>query len=214
MTDRDRAKEPTTDEELRQVTIGAPTEVQGPILIVDYDPEWPVLFAREAAKIRAALGERALMVEHAGSTSVPGLVAKPIIDIIVAVAHSGDESTYVPALEAAGYRLRIREPEWEEHRLLQGTHPDVNVHVLTIGSSEITRMLTLRDWLRANEADRELYAATKRELASRTWKYVQHYADAKTTVIAEIMARAEAARATAAEEQAVKRQNADRGTSC
>jgi GrpB-like predicted nucleotidyltransferase (UPF0157 family) len=199
MTDRDRAREPTTDEELREATIGAPTEVNGQIQLVDSDPEWPVLFAREAAKIRAALGDRALMIEHAGSTSVPGLMAKPIIDIIVAVANSGDESTYVPALEAAGYRLRIREPEWEEHRLLKGTSPDVNMHVFTLGSREVTRMLTLRDWLRANESDRALYAATKRDLASRTWRYVQNYADAKTTVITEIMARAEAARATAAE---------------
>jgi len=194
MTERDRAQQPTTEEELRQVTIGGPTELNGQILLVDYDPDWPIRFEREAAKIRAALGERALMIEHAGSTSVPGLVAKPILDIIVAVVNSRDESTYVPALEAAGYRLHIREPEWEEHRLFKGTHPAVNMHVFTIGSREIRRMLTMRDWLRANEADRELYAATKRELASRTWKYGQHYADAKTTVITEIMARAEAAR--------------------
>ena len=194
MTERDRAREPTTDEELRAATIGAPTEVNGQILLVDYDPQWPVLFEREAVKIRAALGSRALMIEHVGSTSVPGLMAKPIIDIIVAVADSSDESTYVPTLEAAGYRLHIREPGWEQHRLLKGTQPDVNLHVFTQDSRELSRMLTMRDWLRANEADRELYAATKQELASRTWKYVQNYADAKSTVIAEIMARAEAAR--------------------
>ncbi len=205
MSHRDRAKEPTTEAELREATLGAPTEVNGQILLVDYDPQWPVLFEHEAANIRAALGERALMIEHAGSTAVPGLMAKPIIDIIVAVADSGDESTYVPALEAAGYQLRIREPEWEQHRLLKGTHPDVNMHVFGIGSREITRMLTMRDWLRSNEADRELYAATKRELASRTWKYVQNYADAKTTVIAEIMARAEATRASAARNQGSNR---------
>lgn len=195
MAERDRAQQPVSEEELRKVTIGSPTEVNGQILLVDYDPQWPVLFAREAEKIRAALGDRALLIEHVGSTSVPGLMAKPIIDIILAVADSGDESTYVPALEAAGYRLRIREPEWEQHRLLKGTHPDVNMHVFSVGSREIHRMLTMRDWLRSNEADRELYAATKRELAARTWKYVQNYADAKTTVISEIMARAEAARA-------------------
>ncbi|HEY0096640.1 MAG TPA: GrpB family protein [Archangium sp.] len=194
MTERDRAQQPTTEEELREVTIGGPTVLNGKILLVDYDPAWPILFEREAEKIRAALGGRALMLEHVGSTSVPGLMAKPIIDIILAVADSGDESTYVPALEAAGYRLHIREPEWEEHRLLKGVNPAVNLHVFTTGSREVHRMLTMRDWLRANEADRELYAATKRELASRTWKYVQNYADAKSTVIGEIMARAEAAR--------------------
>lgn len=198
MSRRDSAKGPTTEQELREATIGAPTEVNGQILLVDYDPRWPVLFEREATKIRAALGERALMIEHAGSTSVPGLAAKPILDIIVAVADSGEEAAYVPALEAAGYRLRIREPEWEQHRMLEGTQPSVNMHVFSRGAREITRMLTMRDWLRSNEADREFYAATKRELAARSWKYVQHYADAKTTVIAEIMARAEAARGPSA----------------
>lgn len=193
MRGRDRAQNPTTEEELREATLGGPTELNGPIVLSPSDPAWPVQFAREEAKIRAALGGRALAVEHVGSTSVPGLVAKPILDLVLAVADSADEAAYVPALEAAGYRLRIREPAWEEHRLLTGSPPDVNLHVFSAGAREITLMLRMRDWLRANAADRELYAATKQALAARTWKYVQHYADAKTTVIAEILARAEAA---------------------
>lgn len=192
--DRDRALEPTTEEELQQITIGGPQALNSQITLVEYDPEWPKLFEIEAGKIRAALGERALLLEHAGSTSVPGLCAKPIIDIILGVADSSDESTYAPDLEAAGYSLRIREPEWFEHRVFKGIEPSVNLHVFTIGCSEIDRMLLLRDWMRSHHQDRDLYANTKRDLSQRTWKYVQHYADAKSTVVAEIMSRAQASR--------------------
>lgn len=190
--DRDRALEPTTDEELQQVTIGGPQVLNSRITLMEYDPEWPKLFEIEAGKIRAALGERALLLEHAGSTSVPGLCAKPILDIILGVADSSDESTYASDLEATGYPLRIREPEWFEHRVFKGADPVVNLHVFTIGCSEIDRMLLMRDWMRSHPADRDLYANAKRDLAQRTWKYVQHYADAKSAVVAEIMSRAEA----------------------
>lgn len=152
------------------------------------------MFAREAERIRAALGERALQIEHAGSTAVPGLAAKPVIDIVLAVADSRDESGYAPALEAAGYRLIIREPEWYEHRMFKGSQPETNLHVFSSGCPEIDRMLIFRDWLRANAADRDLYARTKRELSQRRWERVQDYADAKTAIVAQIMARAQAPR--------------------
>jgi GrpB-like predicted nucleotidyltransferase (UPF0157 family) len=135
---------------------------------------------------------RAIIVEHIGSTSVPGLVAKPIIDILLSVANSADEPSYVPALEAAGYVLRIREPDWHEHRLFKGPDVNINLHVFTTGSEEIRKHLMLRDWLRTNDADRELYANAKRSLARRKWKYVQNYADAKTEVIEGILERAKA----------------------
>lgn len=179
-----------TEEELRAVTVGELAPLAGPIEIVDYDPRWPALFEREAQGIRAALGDRVLLLEHVGSTSVPGLAAKPRIDILLVVADSADEPTYVPALEAAGYLLRIREPDWYEHRMFKGPDTEVNLHVLSEGCVEIERMLLFRDWLRRNDADRELYERTKRELAQRTWKYTQNYADAKTAVVEEIMARA------------------------
>ena len=162
-----------------------------PVRVVDYDPAWPEVFRAEAARIRGALGERALLLEHAGSTSVPGLAAKPVIDIVLAVADSSAEAAYASALETAGYRLRIREPEWHEHRLFQGREDRVNLHVFPEGCPEIGRMLRFRDWLRSNAADRDLYARTKRELAQRDWKSVQEYADAKADVVAEILARAE-----------------------
>jgi GrpB-like predicted nucleotidyltransferase (UPF0157 family) len=164
----------------------------GPIVLVEYDPRWGLRFEREAHRIRAALGARALLVEHAGSTSVPGLAAKPIVDIVLAVPFSSHEDDYVPALEAEGYALRIREPDWYEHRVLKKTDPNINLHVFSADCPEIDRMLAFRDHLRANEADRQLYERTKRELAGREWAYVQDYADAKTEVVEEIIARARA----------------------
>lgn len=174
---------------IRAYTIGPLQQLSSRILIVDYDPRWPELYAREANRIQSVLGSRALRIEHAGSTSVPGLAAKPIIDLLLAVADSAEEDAYAPALEAAGYGLRIREPGWFEHRMFKGPDTDINLHVFTCGCPEIERMLKFRDWLRNNAADRDLYARTKRALAEKKWQYVQNYADAKTAVIEEIVAR-------------------------
>jgi len=181
---------PTTEEELRAIVVGELKPLAGPIVIDEYDPEWPHRFEREERRIRAALGERALQIEHAGSTSVPGLAAKPIIDIVLVVADTTDEPAYVPALEAAGYVLRWREPDWYEHRMFRENETDVNLHVFSEGCEEVEKMLVFRDWLRENAADREHYERTKRELAKQKWKYGQNYADAKSAVVAEIMARA------------------------
>ena len=180
----------TTDEQLQAVTVGERKPHNAPITLAEYDPAWPELFEREAERIRMALGDRALRLEHTGSTSVPGLAAKPIIDITLLVPDSADEPAYAPALEAAGYVLRIREPHWLEHRLFKGPDTDVNLHVFSEGCVELDRMVGFRDWLRAHPDDRELYERTKRELATRTWRHVQHYADAKTGVVEEIIARA------------------------
>jgi len=185
---------PKTEEEIRAYTIGELKPLSERIRIVEYDPRWPELFTREADRIRSLLGERALRIEHAGSTSVPGLPAKPILDLVLVVPDSSDEPAYVPALEAGGYVLRIREPEWYEHRVFKGPDTDVNLHVFSDGCPEIDRMRLFRDWLRSHAADRELYARSKRELAQRDWKYVQNYADAKTAIVQEILARASSAR--------------------
>jgi GrpB-like predicted nucleotidyltransferase (UPF0157 family) len=179
-----------SEEALRAVTIGELVLLNGPVQLVEYDPAWPARFEREASRIRAALGDRARRLEHVGSTSVPGLPAKPIIDVLLVVSDSSDESTYLPALESAGYVLRIREPEWFEHRLFRGPESEVNIHVFTEGADEVDRMLAFRDWLRTHEDDRLSYERTKRELAARNWKYVQHYADAKSEVVEGILRRA------------------------
>lgn len=181
-----------TDEQMRAVTVGELTPLpQQPIQIVDYDPLWPQLFAREAERITAALGDRMLLLEHVGSTSVPGLAAKPKIDMVLVVANSADEPCYVPHLEAVGYRLQIRETDWYEHRMFKGPDTDINLHVFSADCPEVDRMLLLRDWLRRNSADRQLYEQTKRQLASQHWTYMQNYADAKTAVVEEILARAQ-----------------------
>jgi GrpB-like predicted nucleotidyltransferase (UPF0157 family) len=191
MSSRDDANgTPTTEEYLEKVTVGNLQPHNAPITLVDYDPRWPKLFEREADRIRSVLGDLVLRVEHVGSTSVPGLCAKPIIDILLVVPDASDESAYVPALEAAGYRLRIREPEWFEHRLFKGPDTDTNLHVFSEGTPEIERMLRFRDWLRTCAEERERYAQAKRRLARRRWRYVQEYAEAKTAIVQEIMDRA------------------------
>jgi GrpB-like predicted nucleotidyltransferase (UPF0157 family) len=188
-------KKPETDEEMAAIRVsGTVTPSNAPIHLADYDPTWPLIYDLEAAKIRAALGDRATVLEHIGSTSIPGLCAKPLIDILLAVADSGDEAAYVPALTAQGYRLHLREPDWEQHRVMKGDLPPVNLHVFTTGSREITRMLAFRDRCRNDPEERRLYEAAKRELAARTWRHVQHYANAKSEVVEDIIARALAAR--------------------
>ena len=180
----------TSDEKLRQATVGELERLDGPVILEKYNPAWPAKYAREADRIRAALRDRAIRIEHIGSTAVPGLIAKPIIDILLVVDDSANEASYVPALEAAGFLLRIREPDWYEHRLFKSQDASINLHVFTIGSKEIERILIFRDWLRINEADRNLYARTKKSLASRKWKYTQNYADAKSEVVEAILVRA------------------------
>ena len=195
MAPADSGHEPrlTTEEDLQAISVGEVVPHNAPVTLAEYDPQWPALFDREAARIRAVLGGTAVRVEHVGSTSVPGLAAKPIIDIVLAVPDSADEAAYVPAMEAAGYTLWSREPDWFEHRMFKGPDTDINLHVFTAGAAEIDRMLLFRDWLRVNDADRAAYLQVKRDLAKRTWRHVQHYADAKSVVVEEIIARAAAA---------------------
>ena len=134
--DKERAgEEPAPQAEL----IGGVEAVS--IVVVPYRQEWPKTFDRHRARIAAALGTSAVGIDHIGSTAVPGLAAKPIVDILLAVADSTDEASYLPALERAGYELRVREPGFEEHRMFRTPGRDVHVHVLSAGSPEIERYL-------------------------------------------------------------------------
>src|SRR5262245_30121276 len=136
------AKGPETDEEMAAARVsGVMAPHNATIALSPYDADWPRQYAVEERKIRAALGDAALVLEHVGSTSIPSMPAKPIIDILLAVKDSSDEPSYVPALTEQAYRLHIREPDWEQHRLLKGEKPIVNLHVFSIGSNEIVRML-------------------------------------------------------------------------
>jgi len=185
-----------SDEQIAAYTIGGQPRVLGTTVeLEEYDPLWPRYFEVQRAGIARALGGRALRIEHIGSTSVPGLAAKPIIDIMLVVPDTRDESTYVPALEGVGFRLQIREPDWHEHRALvkrraDGDDESVNLHVYRDGCVQGERDVLFRQWLREHDDDRELYERTKRELAGQVWKYMQNYADAKTSVIEDIRSRA------------------------
>jgi GrpB-like predicted nucleotidyltransferase (UPF0157 family) len=184
-------QKPETDEEMAAIRLsGTVTPYNATIYLAPYDPAWPQLYAAEAVKIRAALGEHAIVLEHVGSTSIPGMCAKPLIDILLAVADSSDEAAYVPALVAQGYRLHLREVDWEQHRVMKGEYPLVNLHVFSVDSPEISRVLGFRDRCRGHPDEFELYRETKRELAARTWRHVQHYANAKSEVVETIIGRA------------------------
>ena len=181
------------DRHLDSVLIGG-REPFTPV-VSGYDAAWPVRFAEIEARIRSALGEVALEIEHIGSTSVPHLAAKPIIDVLVVVADVENEASYVTAMEDAGFVLRVRE---ERHRMFRTPARDVHIHVYTSGEQAITDYVDLRDWLRVDEADRDLYAEVKRDLARRRWTDMNHYAEAKTDVIAQVLGRARAWRTSGA----------------
>lgn len=152
------------------------------------DPMWPEKFAEERAKIVAALGAKAVRIDHIGSTSIPGIVAKPIIDIDLSVKDVDDEEDYLPGLIAAGYRLRVRE---SGHRMVRSANLGVHVHCCTAGSGWERRHLLFRDWLRRDDADRLAYGELKKRLVKRDWTDMNAYAEAKSALIEEISARAE-----------------------
>ncbi|MDQ4053224.1 MAG: GrpB family protein [Actinomycetota bacterium] len=182
-----RPYDPPTPEEIAAARV-APAEV-APVEVVPPDPDWPERFESVRASIVEALGERALAVRHVGSTSVPGLWAKPIIDVDLTVADSGDETAYLTDLEAAGFVLRVREPDWEEHRMVRGAEPASNVHIFGPGAVESARQVALRDWLIAHSDDQERYAALKRDLAARGFTDVMLYNNAKAGLIYDIYER-------------------------
>ncbi len=158
------------------------------ITIADYDPRWVARFEAERARVDAALGLRAITIEHIGSTAVPGLAAKPIIDLLVTVTDPDDETVLVAPLTAVGYQLRVREPG---HRMFRTPEHDVHVHVWGDQDAEVTRYLRFRDRLRRSPEDRHAYEQLKRELARRDWADMNEYANAKGPLIEQILARAD-----------------------
>lgn len=168
----------------------------GDIVIVDPDPTWPQTFGALEQRVRAALGDAALTITHVGSTSVPGLPAKPVIDIDLIVADSADEDAYLAALEAVGFTLTIREPWWYEHRCLVLSDPRCNLHVFSPDNPEAARHVLFRDWLRRHPADRDRYRDAKlnaADAANSAGEHVMQYNARKQAVIREIYTRAFAA---------------------
>jgi GrpB-like predicted nucleotidyltransferase (UPF0157 family) len=160
------------------------------LTLADYDPEWLRTYGEHERRIRAALGPAAVRIEHIGSTSVPGLAAKPIIDVLVTVDDITAEEDYLDQLLDVGYELRVREPG---HRMVRTPARDVHVHVMSAGGEAADDYLLFRDRLRSDPGDRELYERTKRSLITQEWSDMNAYADAKTGVISDIKERARAA---------------------
>lgn len=180
-------REPLNDETLAKLLVRGPQPVW--VRLSEHDPTWADRYKTRAAELRGVLGERARLIEHIGSTSVPGLAAKPVVDIVVGIDDPNDEGAYLPELEAAGYELRVREPH---HRALRGGDPDepVNLHCYPPDHAEVRKYLLFRDRLRAHPEERALYESAKRALADREWADMNYYADAKSPVIDAILARA------------------------
>ena len=158
------------------------------VALSSYDPAWAASFDQMEARVREALGDDALAVEHVGSTAVPGLSAKPVVDMLLVVADSTDESTYTGPLRHVGFEFHLREPDWHEHRLFTLADPPANLHVFSSGCPEVQRMLRFRDLLRSDGSARETYESRKRELALGEWASVQDYADAKSSVVEGLLA--------------------------
>lgn len=165
-----------------------------PVVVVDPDPGWPAAYDVVAERLRAALGDRLLAVEHVGSTAVPDLPAKPIIDVALTVADPADEAAWLPDLEAAGFVLRVREPDFEEHRMVRGADPVSNVHVFGPGAREPRRQVLFRDHLRADEADRAAYGEHKRRIAAdHAFTDAMTYNNHKAALVYDLYERAFAA---------------------
>jgi GrpB-like predicted nucleotidyltransferase (UPF0157 family) len=182
-----RPYELTDLDQVDAVTVGSLRST--PVVVVPYDDTWPARFQEVAARVRTALGDKVLRLEHVGSTSVPGLAAKPVIDADLTVADSAEEPAYVPDLEAAGFVLRVREPHWEQHRMLTVPDRSVNLHVFSPDALEPRRHLAFRDRLRAEEDDRAAYAALKAELAGRGFARPMEYNNHKAALVYDIYER-------------------------
>jgi GrpB-like predicted nucleotidyltransferase (UPF0157 family) len=164
-----------------------------PVVVLPYDPAWPEVYDEVRARLVGALGDRILSVEHVGSTAVPGLAAKPYIDVDLIVADSADEAAWVPDCEAVGFVLRVREPHWEEHRMLRLTDPLANVHVWSPGATEPARHRMFRDWLRDHPDDRDAYGALKADLGTQGLTDVMVYSNGKAELVYDLYEQAFAA---------------------
>ena len=177
---------PQTTEEIKGANVDKLKELNSQIFLEKYNEQWPVEYQKQKILILQALSHLKISIEHVGPTSVPGLSAKPIIDIVLEVPDSSNEESYVPQLESKKFKLKIREPNWWEHRMLKNKTNSINLHIFTCDCPEVLKMIKFRDHLRSNISSLKLYQSKKQQLASRTWKYTQNYADAKTEVIKKI----------------------------
>lgn len=175
--------EPPSAEDIDAARVADEARAPERVEVVAPDPGWLQAYDAVRAHVTAALGERVLGIEHVGSTAVPGLWAKPMIDVDLTVADPADEDAWLPDLEAAGFVLRVREPEWEQHRCLRGSAPPTNLHVFPPGAREPRRHRMFRDWLRTHPDDRDRYAEVKRAVAARGFTDAMLYNNEKAWVV-------------------------------
>ena len=176
-------------EQLAAGLVGEPPARWQSIVLEDYDPAWADQYAAARSRLEQALPGQIIGIEHVGSTSVPGLAAKPVIDIDLLLGDTAEESRYLPALEGLGYRLVLREPWWYGHRMLVSPEADVHLHVWPRDAPEPIRHRLFRDWLRTHPDDRDRYAAAKRSVARDTVDQPGDYSLSKNEVIDDIYAR-------------------------
>lgn len=181
----DRSLDPELEQRLAKTIIG--DRQPGPVVLVEYRADWVTHFERIRKQLARALGASARTIEHIGSTAVPEMPAKPIIDVLVTVDEVEDEYLYLPVLVGLGYEPRVREPG---HRMFRPSSRDAHIHVWAEGSAEHRDYLLLRDRLRASPEDHAAYARLKHQLVSEDWPDVNYYAEAKSPLIAEILERA------------------------
>ncbi len=176
-------------QEMNQAAVSGERQRVAEIIVVPPDKSWPEQYKRLETAIRQALGRRVVTLEHVGSTSVPDLYAKPVIDIALTLVEAANEPSYVPDLETKGFYLVIREPDWQEHRCLVRQAPRCNLHVFPPDAIEPRRQRAFRDWLHTHPDDRDAYAALKRELAMRSFGSVAEYNNEKAGLIYDIYER-------------------------
>ena len=175
-----------------EIVGGSDRTVSDPIEVVDYDPAWPAQFEAWRARLAPALGSAVVRIEHVGSTSVPGLAAKPIVDIQVSAAKVDDEASYAPAIEALGVALRSRDSEHRYFRPAGNRKRDVQIHVTQAGTAWERTHLLFRDYMRSHPDAARAYAEMKRAAASRYTDDRIAYNESKTDFILDHLELAEA----------------------
>ena len=174
--------------------MGAYSSLNRPIFVVAYDPNWPALYEAEKAHILDALGEAVVQIEHIGSTSVPGLAAKPVIDIAVGIVDLAEAATCILALEAIGYRYvpEVEAALPERRFLWKGTPLEHTYHVSIAEPDNPTMVnpILFRDYLRTHPVEVQRYQALKRELASRCGSDISAYVAGKTALVETVLAKA------------------------
>jgi len=167
--------------------------VSHPVIIVDYDPRWPILYEDEKDRIRGIIGHKVLAIEHIGSTAVPGLGAKPIVDIMACVRGSSDADECVPILRNIGYddvTPQEGNPDWY-YCLGKGTHNmGYHLHLMRYMSDFSRKHILFREYLRAHPDAAQQYLELKRGMAARYGSDRVAYTESKTSFVESVVARA------------------------